>query len=412
VIAPKDTAAPGTARTGTTQPDSAVTAGDVVAGDVVGGDVAWGLLTDAAAGELVALAQRCLAADGGLPLASDERFLRRRYFGAGATAVAGRTPDGRLVAAGSVRPTSADGGVSITGLVDPEVRGRGLGSHLLDHHLAEAALRIGSAAADTGRQPAAGPAGSAVAAGDAGPAAAGVGPAADPDAANLITLETESLTPEVEELFTSRGFEQVFAEDILRFDLEDRAGHRAGDRTAQVVGYGAGDRAGAGDGDGAGDGNGAGAGDAGVPLTPWPEGTTLVDWSDATSTRFHAVYAAAFRERPGFPDWPAAQWIEDTADDDGFRADWSVLASVPGVGDAGFITCAQGWIEQVGVVPAARGIGLGAALLGEALRRMRAEGADGALLTVNVDNPAARLYRGLGFTDRGRRARFRRLARV
>ena len=36
-----------------------------------------------------------------------------------------------------------------------------------------------------------------------------------------------------------------------------------------------------------------------------------------------------------------------------------------------------------------------------------ADGAKEAWLNVNVDNPAAGLYRKLGFTDRGRRARFR-----
>ena len=93
-------------------------------------------------------------------------------------------------------------------------------------------------------------------------------------------------------------------------------------------------------------------------------------------------------------------------DDDDFRPGWSVLASVPGVGDAGFVTAALDWIVQVGVTPAARGRGLGAALVREALGRMQAAGATEAWLDVNVDNPARRLYERLGFTDRGRRARF------
>jgi mycothiol synthase len=83
-----------------------------------------------------------------------------------------------------------------------------------------------------------------------------------------------------------------------------------------------------------------------------------------------------------------------------------VLASVPGPGDAGFITATVGWIDQVGVAPDARGSGLGAALIGESLARMRADGATEAWLNVNVNNPASRLYRRLGFEDRGRRARF------
>jgi mycothiol synthase len=129
-------------------------------------------------------------------------------------------------------------------------------------------------------------------------------------------------------------------------------------------------------------------------------------WSAQTAPRFHRVYDAAFRERPGFPGWPAEQWIADTADDDEFRSDWSLLATVPGLGDAGFVTAAVGWIVQVGVVPAARGRGIGSALVVEALRRMRAGGSGHAWLDVNVDNPAVRLYRRLGFEHRGRRARF------
>ncbi|MEV8507806.1 GNAT family N-acetyltransferase [Actinoplanes sp. NPDC051475] len=179
-------------------------------------------------------------------------------------------------------------------------------------------------------------------------------------------METESLTAAALQLFVERGLRQVFAEDVLRFDLGAR----------------------------------------GVPEAGWPDGTTVRGWPDVDAERFFRVYDAAFRERPGFPGWTAEEWIADLADDEDFRPGWSVLASVQGVGDAGFLTAAVGWIVQVGVVPAARGRGLGAALVTEALRRMRSDGAVEAWLDVNVDNPAGQLYRQLGFEDRGRRARF------
>lgn len=274
--------------------------------------------------DLVALAGRCLAADGGLPLAADPGFLWRRWACPGAVNIQARTGAGLLVAAGAVRPTTAEAGATFVGLVDPVGRGRGLGAHLLGWGLDEAARAAGS-----------------------------------------VTVETESLTAEAEVLFAARGLRQVFAEDVMRIDL------------AQAV-----------------------------PDLGWPGGTTLAAWSDETAARFHGVYDAAFRERPGFPGWPAEQWIADTADDDEFRPDWSVLAAVPGLGDAGFVTAAVGWIVQVGVAPAARGRGIGAALVSEALRRMRADGAADAWLDVNVDNPAVRLYRRLGFEHRGRRARY------
>jgi ribosomal protein S18 acetylase RimI-like enzyme len=302
--------------------------------------------------EVVALARRCLDADGGMPLAADPGFLRRRYLGdttstsiatTSTTTTAVRSADGTLVAASAVRPGAGHGaqqGTILTAMVDPGLRGRGIGASLLDAALAEAQRRAAQ--------------------GRGGP----------------VSVETESLTPAVARLFASRGLRQVFAEDVMRCDLTDllQVDPVQAARSVQAG-----------------------------PV--WPAGTTLADWSDATSTRFHAVYAASFADRPGFPGWSAQEWIEWSVDED-FRPGWSVLATLPGVGDAGFATCSDGWLVQVGVVPAARGGGLGGALVVEALRRMRADGATEVLLDVNVDNPAAKLYQRLGFVVLGRRARF------
>lgn len=180
-----------------------------------------------------------------------------------------------------------------------------------------------------------------------------------------VTVETEALTPAAERLFASRGLRPVFAEDVMRFDLAATE----------------------------------------PPAIPMPPGIRLAGWSPETAGRFFAVYEAAFRDRPGFPGWPAERWVAWTAGDDEFRPEWSVLA-VDGGADAGFVTCADGWIVQVGVRPEWRGRGLGAALVVEALRRMRAAGANTALLDVNANNPAAALYARLGFTVLARRAKF------
>ncbi|MFF5083028.1 GNAT family N-acetyltransferase [Actinoplanes sp. NPDC000266] len=186
-------------------------------------------------------------------------------------------------------------------------------------------------------------------------------------AAGAVTVEIESLTDDADALFISRGLRRVFAEDVMRIDL------------------------------------------SGPPPKPaWVDGATVVSWSSEVGRRFHAVYEAAFRERPGFPGDPADEWIAENEEDEDFRPGSSLLVSVPGVGDAGFVTAAQDWIVQVGVVPAARRRGLGAALVSEALGRLRAGGSDHAWLTVNLNNPgAAAVYRRLGFEHRGRRARYR-----
>src|SRR5690349_7493879 len=93
--------------------------------------VTWAQLPFEDEAELVSLAGRCLAADGGLPLAADPAFLRGRWRAADISTVQGRDHAGRLVAAGAARPTTATGGVTFCGLVDPGARDRGIGTHLL-----------------------------------------------------------------------------------------------------------------------------------------------------------------------------------------------------------------------------------------------------------------------------------------
>lgn len=101
---------------------------------------AWSTLTGAHVQELAALAARVIAEDGGMPLAAQPAFLTRRFLPPGAATIAGRTPDGRLIAAGALRSAAGDG-VSVTGLVDPATRGAGLGTQLMQWGLAEAEHR-------------------------------------------------------------------------------------------------------------------------------------------------------------------------------------------------------------------------------------------------------------------------------
>jgi ribosomal protein S18 acetylase RimI-like enzyme len=288
-------------------------------------ETTWSPLAASEFPELVALAARSRASDGGLPLASDAGFLRSRWVTEGTETRAGRDAQGRVVSAASLRP--AGEGVRLVVLVDPSARDSADAVDLLDWGLSRADER-------------------------------GV----------AVAVETEALTVDQAELFATRGLRQVFAEDVMRLDLE-------------------------------------------APLaTPvWPSGAVLHDWNARTAARFFAAYEGAFRERPGFPGHPAATWIADVEDDDDFRPEWSVLVELPGLGDAGFVTVAVDWIVQVGVAPAARGRGLATALVEEALTRLRAGGCHEAWLDVNVDNSAKELYLRLGFVDAGRRARFERV---
>lgn len=187
------------------------------------------------------------------------------------------------------------------------------------------------------------------------------------DSAGLaVRVETESLGSGADTLYRSRGLTCVFAEDTLTRPLAGR-----------------------------------------LPEAATEPRVVCIEWSGAVAERFFAVYEAAFRDRPGFPGWSAAEWIRWISDEPGFRPDLILLASVTGA-DVGFVAGADGgWIVQVGVVPTARRQAVASTLITEVLRRMRADGQTRALLNVNVNNPAAiSACQRLGFRRTGRRARY------
>lgn len=182
----------------------------------------------------------------------------------------------------------------------------------------------------------------------------------------VLRAETEALDDGAHALYLNRGLARVHAEDVMQL-----------------------------------------APAAAPPQAQPPAGLTLACWGQADPGRFFAVYDAAFRDRPGFPGWSRERWVEWITEDEDFRAELTLLASLDG-SDVGFVVGdAAGWIAQMGVVPAARGRGIGAQLIGAAVRRMRAAGEDTITLNVNVDNSRAiALYRRIGFTRTGRRAKY------
>ena len=181
---------------------------------------------------------------------------------------------------------------------------------------------------------------------------------------NLLHVVVESASPETDSFLTRLGLVRTFAEQVMRHDLVD------------------------------------------VPVVRRPQGLKSLRWSEDTATLFHRAYRTSFAERPGFPDTSVEEWVASLVEDPGFRPEQSRVVLDDDGRVAGFVTLADNWIEQVGVVPAWRGRGLGAHLVVRSLRALAKAGSEDAWLAVNVDNPAQELYRRLGFVDAGLRARY------
>ncbi|MCL4262899.1 MAG: GNAT family N-acetyltransferase [Anaerolineae bacterium] len=184
----------------------------------------------------------------------------------------------------------------------------------------------------------------------------------------MLQIATESLTAPADRLYRAHGFAPVFEELVMRHDLR-------------------------------------------LPLPDYalPPDVALTSWQPDLAEQFFQAYDAAFRDRPGFPGWRAAEWLAWIVDDY-FRPEWSLLARVAGTPVGFLVGTAEppdGFVLQVGVAPVMRRRKLGSALLVEAMQRMKADGAASTQLTVNTNNPGAiQTYTQLGFATIGRRARY------
>jgi len=175
-----------------------------------------------------------------------------------------------------------------------------------------------------------------------------------------LTVTCEDVNPSAERLYARFGLERTFAEAVMRHPLGS------------------------------------------VPEVVAPAGVRLVPVAEARLGDLFAAYVGSFRDRPGFPDPTASEWLEELDEDDEWRRDVSAVAVDEEGGPVGFVNVLGSWIDQVGVVPAWRGRGLGAHLVVRALRSLDGE----AWLTVNLDNPAQELYASLGFERYGVRGRW------
>lgn len=191
----------------------------------------------------------------------------------------------------------------------------------------------------------------------------------------VMQVTTESLTEPAHRLYLAHGFACVFEELVMERDLY-----------------------------------------LPVPDSALPQDVTISNWQPDLADQFFRAYHTAFRERPGFPGYSAAEWIARVTEND-HKPEWSFLARIDDkpvgfvIGNIDLTTKPPGgYIWQIGVIPSQRRRGLASALLVETMRRMQEAGASSALLTVHLNNPGAiKAYSQLRFTEVGRRARYERI---
>lgn len=187
---------------------------------------------------------------------------------------------------------------------------------------------------------------------------------ADQPKAVQLFLRNETLTGDARKLYANCGFDLLFIEHVMQRNLSE-------------------------------------------PLLdfPMPQGITTRAWSTDLIPAFYAMYHVSFAERPGFPGWTQAEWLDWIAGGDDFRPDLSWLAFEDDRPVAFLVSdvdpihepARAGWITQLGSHPAMRNRGLGAALLVKAMNAYRADGMEYLALMVNDNNPKAQaLYRKVG----------------
>jgi mycothiol synthase len=151
----------------------------------------WRSLDDADMPALVALMAAGLDTDGGLPLATDQGFLKGQYLpDAPRATIGGFDADDTLAAAASVRATTAqqEPSVTLVGMVHPSYRQRGIGRFLMDWSFEQPRALLAGA---------------------------------PPDVSHVIWLRSESFSEQAARLYARYGLTLDFAEDVMRRDLQE-----------------------------------------------------------------------------------------------------------------------------------------------------------------------------------------------
>ena len=174
----------------------------------------------------------------------------------------------------------------------------------------------------------------------------------------------ETMSPEAESLYSASGLKRTFAEKVMRHDLTH------------------------------------------ISRVPLPPGVTTEPFTEATAHDFFVAYQQSFGDQPLFPDPSEDDWLADLCADPDFRPEDSRVAYSRGGAPIALVTASGDWIDQVGVVPTWRGHRLGAHLVVRTLTALKESGSEAAWLNVNVTTPSVELYKRLGFTVYGTRARY------
>lgn len=174
----------------------------------------------------------------------------------------------------------------------------------------------------------------------------------------------ETMSPEAETLYASSGLTRTFAEYVMVHNLSH------------------------------------------ISRVALPEGVTTEPFTEDTAHDFYIAYKESFGDQPMFPDPTEEEWLAIAQDEPDFRPEDSRVAYSRGGAPIGLVMVSGHWIDHVGVVPTWRGHRIGAHLVARTLSALKNAGADSVWLNVSVTNDSRELYRRLGFTVYGTRARY------
>jgi ribosomal protein S18 acetylase RimI-like enzyme len=137
----------------------------------------------------------------------------------------------------------------------------------------------------------------------------------------------------------------------------------------------------------------------GLPRAPHVPGVSVEPYRNEWAEEFAAAEAQAMEGLAAFREMGQPTGYESA---EGFDA-FAVVRDPGGLLGFAQAMVPEGWINWMGVVPAARRRGLGRVLVGELARQVREARGTHLAALVEVDTPGQAFLRALGFQERGAR---------